>query len=72
MCIFSLRGLCSIFRGEAGGQSERFANNDDEVDYEAVRNYHNNAHWLPDGQASNYVAYYDATSLYPSSGKFFI
>jgi hypothetical protein len=36
------------------------------------RNYHNNAHWLhpPElAQPSNFVAYYDATSLYPSSGE---
>ena len=38
-----------------------------------VPEYKNNSHWvLPDGGAaedSNYVCYYDAASLYPSSGK---
>ena len=36
------------------------------------RNYKNNAHSLPAGVVgsdSNYVSYYDAASLYPSSGK---
>ena len=74
-CLFLLcSGLCTIFRSEAGGQTERF----DEEDVDKTRNYHNNAHWLKDdndstdgggGQPSNFVAYYDATSLYPSSGE---
>ena len=37
-----------------------------------VPEYKNNSHWvLPEGAAedSNYVCYYDAASLYPSSGK---
>ena len=34
--------------------------------------YCNNTHWLQgDSEKSNYVGYYDATSLYPSSGKLF-
>jgi hypothetical protein len=36
------------------------------------QNYHNNAHWLQPpslARPSNYVAYYDAAALYPSSGK---
>ncbi len=32
--------------------------------------YKNNSHWLSDGDNSNYVCYYDAASLYPSSGEF--
>lgn len=37
-----------------------------------VPEYKNNSHWLPAAEAaddSNYVCYYDAASLYPSSGK---
>ena len=35
------------------------------------RSYAHNAHWLPAGSGgpSRYVGYYDAASLYPSSGK---
>ena len=35
------------------------------------QDHHHNSHWLPAGTAapSRYVAYYDAASLYPSSGK---
>jgi len=63
-------GLTTILRSEAGGQSDRFGHDDDDDDLQ--RNYHNNAHWLhpPElAQPSNFVAYYDATSLYPSSGE---
>jgi len=79
----SIRGLCSIYRTEAGGHQDL-----DETDA-----YYNNYHWLPFFDAasgagmenideakpanasesscgpSNYVLYYDAASLYPSSGK---
>lgn len=62
------RGLCSVYRSEAGqivGQEDDFCR-------------HNNSHWLPrseDGRdfqprPSRTVAYYDAASLYPSSGEF--
>ena len=74
MCVFlhlsqppspHSRGLCTILRTAAGGQN-RVADFD-------VPEYKNNSHWvLPDGGAaedSNYVCYYDAASLYPSSGK---
>ena len=64
MTLFSFSGLCSIFRSEAGGQADRFAEGEEEG-----LNYGNNAHWLDNGEASNFVAYYDATSLYPSSGE---
>jgi len=60
-------GLCSIFRSEAGGQTERFDGVDANDPMRA--HYRNNSHWLKDGEASNFVAYYDATSLYPSSGE---
>lgn len=36
------------------------------------RHYKNNAHWITDAQPSNHVAYYDAASLYPSSGKSYV
>jgi len=52
-------------RSEAGGQTDLEETNVDAVN----RAYKNNAHWLPQGQASNFVAYYDAASLYPTSGK---
>ena len=29
-----------------------------------------NAHWLDGGEASSFVGYYDAASLYPSSSKY--
>ena len=74
MCVFCIfpnlplsphfRGLCTILRTAAGGQN-RVADFD-------VPEYKNNSHWvLPEGAAedSNYVCYYDAASLYPSSGK---
>ena len=106
------RGLCSIFRSEAGGQtaakkerkkrrikSKLFQNSlvdtcyeedldddDDDADVDADNvddsesdeddeNYKNNSHLLSDvdgdplPQRSNFVSYYDATSLYPSSGE---
>ncbi len=62
-------GLTTILRSEAGGQSDRFGPTED---IELQQNYHNNAHWLHPPEAalpSNFVAYYDATSLYPSSGE---
>jgi hypothetical protein len=105
------RGLCSVYRSEAGGQnvfkwtSSTSTNNDDH-NYDSrtvagdetggdVRDemddvaYRNNSHWLSDNNGndenngddddddrvlrlqpgnSNYVLYYDAASLYPSSG----
>ena len=61
LCV-CVRGLCTILRGAAGGQDcvQDFDNDD----------YKNNSHWLSDGENSNYVGYYDAASLYPSSGDF--
>ena len=61
VCV-CVRGLCTILRGAAGGQDcvQDFDNDD----------YKNNSHWLSDGENSNYVGYYDAASLYPSSGEF--
>ena len=56
------RGLCTILRSAAGGQDCVQDFDDDD--------YKNNSHWLSDGDNSNYVGYYDAASLYPSSGEF--
>ena len=64
--FLSCRGLCTILRSEAGGQTDLEETN---VDVTVNRAYKNNAHWLPQGQNSNFVAYYDAASLYPTSGK---
>ncbi len=71
-CVCS--GLTSVYRSKAGGQDledddEDGAVNGDEDDTEI--NYRNNNHWkrAADCGLSNYVSYYDAASLYPSSGK---
>ena len=51
------------------------ADNDDSESDEDDENYKNNSHLLSDvdgdplPQRSNFVSYYDATSLYPSSGE---
>ena len=68
--FYFFSGLCTILRSEAGGQEERFEGETSA----AAGDYCNNAHWLGEtnAQASNYVAYYDATSLYPSSGKYIL
>jgi len=69
------RGLCTILRSEAGGQDDILQDVVDDDDDGAFlkKTYSNNSHWLPEGQpkASNHVAYYDAASLYPSSGEIF-
>lgn len=59
----SRRGLCTILRSAAGGQ--------DTVAGWDRESYRNNAHWLrPELSGdSNYACYYDAASLYPSSGE---
>ena len=57
------RGLCQVLRTEAGNADD---DDDDEPEYR------NNAHWLPRSSCpgpSSKVAYYDAASLYPSSGE---
>ncbi len=65
-----------MYRSKAGGQDledddddEDGAVDGDEDDTEI--NYRNNSHWkrAADCGLSNYVSYYDAASLYPSSGK---
>jgi len=79
--IFFYRGLCSIYRPKAGKFSSSSVPRTEKEDDEE---YYNNSHWLkrpsqlldaqtPDdtyiAQPSNHVLYYDATSLYPTSGK---
>jgi hypothetical protein len=63
-----------VYRSKAGGQDledddENGAVDGDDDDTEI--NYRNNSHWkrAADCGLSNYVSYYDAASLYPSSGK---
>ena len=65
-----------MYRSKAGGQDledddedEKGAVDGDDDDTEI--NYRNNSHWkrAADCGLSNYVSYYDAASLYPSSGK---
>ena len=72
--FFYLGGLCSIFRRQAGNlfSDNIDGDNDDtaEIDKNSF-NYCHNSHWLnSDSDLSKYVGYYDATSLYPSSGKY--
>ena len=68
------RGLTSVYRSKAGGQDlEDDVDDDDDVvvdDDEDEVNYRNNSHWKKASTCglSNYVSYYDAASLYPSSG----
>ncbi len=67
------RGLTSVYRSKAGGQDLEDADNtnvdDDDEDDDEI-NYRNNSHWKKASTCglSNYVSYYDAASLYPSSG----
>ena len=63
-----------MYRSKAGGQD---LEDDDDVavnggdDDDTEINNRNNSHWkrAADCGLSNYVSYYDAASLYPSSGK---
>ena len=62
-----------MYRSKAGGQDledEEGAVVDGDDDDTEI-NYRNNSHWkrAADCGLSNYVSYYDAASLYPSSGK---
>jgi hypothetical protein len=64
-----------VYRSKAGGQD--LEDDDDDKDEDGGDdddteiNYRNNSHWkrAADCGLSNYVSYYDAASLYPSSGK---
>ena len=57
--FFSFRGLCAIYRSRAGRNPESGAESE-----------HHNGHWLPgSGGPSDYMGYYDAASLYPSSSE---
>jgi hypothetical protein len=73
-CVCS--GLTSVYRSKAGGQDLEDDDEDEEGavdgdDDDTEINYRNNSHWkrAADCGLSNYVSYYDAASLYPSSGK---
>ena len=75
MCKFfasTYRGLCTVIRSEAGDLPGHGDDDKAEVD----RDYRNNQHLFDMlGQAdvlggpSKHVGYYDAASLYPSSGR---
>ncbi len=65
-----------MYRSKAGGQDLEDADNtnvddDNDDDDDDEINYRNNSHWKKASTCglSNYVSYYDAASLYPSSGK---
>ncbi len=64
-----------MYRSKAGGQDLEDDDEDGAVDDgdddDTEINYRNNSHWkrAADCGLSNYVSYYDAASLYPSSGK---
>ena len=72
-CVCS--GLTSVYRSKAGGQDLEDDKDEDGAvdghDDDTEINYRNNSHWkrAADCGLSNYVSYYDAASLYPSSGK---
>ena len=83
MCflISLVRGLCAVYRTAAGKPPSDFDN--EEAPHPAPEDqpgYRNNAHWLLtssgedrsaqfNSMPSKTVAYYDAASLYPSSGE---
>lgn len=60
------RGLCAVFRAEAGPLPPT-AGDDSGEQQQHARNHH--SHWRDDGEPSRCLAYYDAASLYPSSGE---
>lgn len=82
---FFSSGLCSVFRSRAGdletlrkavdeGRSEAdpaAAPEAERLVSDREKDHAHNSHWLEDGKGgpSRFVAYYDAASLYPSSGK---
>jgi hypothetical protein len=55
-----------VFRSRAGATP---LDEDDSAAAAAAAAAHN-AHWLDGGEASSFVGYYDAASLYPSSSKY--
>ncbi len=61
-----------MYRSKAGGQDleDDDDDDDDDDDGDDEINYRNNSHWKKASTCglSNYVSYYDAASLYPSSG----
>jgi len=58
-------GLCSVFRSSAGSGAGAGTGRD-------PAQHRNNGHLLPSSEPSRCVAYYDAASLYPSSGEYSI
>ena len=84
-CCFACSGLCSVFRSRAGDPdtlravvNEGREENDPAAAASAERlvsdrheDHAHNSHWLEEGEGgpSRFVAYYDAASLYPSSGE---
>lgn len=64
-------------RSEAGGQDiyqrDHDADGPSTSQQQEQSTYCNNSHWLPENASkeSNHVAYYDAASLYPTSGTIF-
>jgi len=69
LCFSPNRGLTTVFRSKAGHCFEAAPTEDN-----SDSDYWNNAHWLESNKnwapaPSNFVHYYDAASLYPSSGK---
>ena len=80
MCFFSRidRGLCVVARNRAG-QSDCLPSANSVVDDDDDVESRHNSHWLPcnndddddDDKSgpSRWINYYDAASLYPSSGK---
>ena len=77
MCKFfasTYRGLCTVLRSEAGDLPGH--GDDDKAEEEEDRDYRNNQHLFDMlgqtdvlGGPSKHVGYYDAASLYPSSGR---
>lgn len=61
--FYTHSGLTSVYRHQAG----HVPDDDNDVDM-----YGNNQHWLHEAsQPSNVCAYYDAASLYPTSGIYY-
>jgi len=54
---------------EVLAQGSRIGNDDDDDVLRSEHPQRHHSHWRNDGLPSRWVAYYDAASLYPSSGK---
>ena len=62
----NIGGLTTVYRSRAGIGSANY-NTTDASDV----HYNCNAHLIDGGQKSRFLGYYDANSLYPSSGELF-